>query len=256
MRIPSLIGEYLFPSGCAVCGRMLFDTEEAWYGLCNDCRALFIIEEVTRCSLCGRPLISEIDRCLVCRAGEKHYFDQALALFPYTGIYQNLLKAYKFDRYTSVGNFLLEKIYEGLSYFSYALSDHAVLVPVPPRPGKMKKTGWDQIDYLGNLLAKAYQRNRAQWMKKRTDSVEVPDQSRYIPVYRCLKRLASRTQKELSKEDRKTNLLNRIRCTRRIPQEVVLFDDVITTGSTLDACAAALKKGGAKKVYGLCLFYT
>jgi predicted amidophosphoribosyltransferase len=36
---------------------------------------------------------------------------------------------------------------------------------------------------------------------------------------------------------------------------VFLFDDVITTGATLDACAAALKEGGAEKVYGVCLFY-
>ncbi|MDR2029417.1 MAG: hypothetical protein LBP93_07760 [Treponema sp.] len=46
-----------------------------------------------------------------------------------------------------------------------------------------------------------------------------------------------------------------MRCTRKVPREVLLFDDVMTTGSTLDACAAALKQEGAEKVYALALFY-
>ena len=55
--------------------------------------------------------------------------------------------------------------------------------------------------------------------------------------------------------DRKTNLMGKIICTKPAPKTVILFDDVITTGATLDACAAALKGNGAEKVYGVCLFY-
>jgi predicted amidophosphoribosyltransferase len=74
-------------------------------------------------------------------------------------------------------------------------------------------------------------------------------------VFRCLKRLPSTSQKKLNREDRQKNLKGRILLARRPPPNVIVFDDVITTGSTLDACAAALKTGGAVKVYGLCLFY-
>jgi predicted amidophosphoribosyltransferase len=107
------------------------------------------------------------------------------------------------------------------------------LVPVPPRPGKIRKTGWDQVAYLASRVSRIYR----------------------LPVYHCLKRLPSGTQKELNREDRKTNLRGKILCTRKPPSRALLFDDVITTGSTLDACAAALKADGAAEVYTLCLFY-
>jgi predicted amidophosphoribosyltransferase len=75
------------------------------------------------------------------------------------------------------------------------------------------------------------------------------------PVSRCLVRLPSKSQKELDRANRRVNLQGRILCKKPPPQKAVLFDDVFTTGSTLDVCAAALKEQGAKEVYALALFY-
>jgi ComF family protein len=236
-RTAAYIREYLFPADCPVCGGELMNRDEAWYGLCDPCRAGLVLDGEERCSICGRPLISEQGACLQCRGREEagpeglHVFDGALSVFPYAGKSRRLLRAYKFGKNLPLGNFLAERIVEALGRLPPDARE-GVPVPVPPRPGKVRATGWDQVAWLGRRLAA---------LGKRPQS--------------CLKRLPSKSQKELDKVNRKTNLAGKILCVKPPPKTAILFDDVITTGATLDACASALKEAGAEKVYAVCLFY-
>jgi ComF family protein len=249
MKLPILfshgaaaIGEELFPQGCALCGKALYSGTEAFYGLCAPCRTMFVPTDTgePRCSLCGQPLISEMENCLSCRNGPPRNFDRILSLFPYTGKYKKTLKAYKFGKRLGLGNFFADMLIQGLDTFFPEEKPGMGWVPVPPRPGKIKQTGWDQVEYLAKLLGKKQGR--------------IPENP---GVFRCLKRLPSKSQKALNREQRQINLKKRIilNIPGRLPQTALLFDDVYTTGSTMDACAEALKSGGVEKVYGICLFY-
>jgi ComF family protein len=241
-RIVFLLREYFFPSGCALCGRFLIGAGECWYGLCEDCMEALKEEGPggkDRCDCCGRPLVSEQGRCMQCRRGEVPCFDRIVTLYPYRGRYRRLLGAYKFGKNLSLGHFLAERIGETLTWVLDLYRGEAAapaLVPVPPRPGKLKKTGWDQVEYLTGLLEKG-------------------GASPLPLVRRCLRRLPSRVQKELDREHRRKNLQGKIMVRDGAPETAILLDDVITTGSTMDVCAAALKAGGAKRVLGICLFY-
>lgn len=102
-----------------------------------------------------------------------------------------------------------------------------VVVPVPFRRGKVRKTGWDQVEELARLL-----------------------QRRGVPVLRCLGRSEGVSQKTLDYSARMTNLSGKIKLRGhpRIPERIVLLDDVLTTGATLSECSRVLKEGGAERV--------
>jgi ComF family protein len=185
-----------------------------------------------KCGLCGKPLISEIELCLPCRKGDHHSYDRLWVIFPYSGKYRKLLSMYKFKKNLSLAKFLAEKILEILRE---PLLKDAVIVPVPPRPGKIKDTGWDQVDYLVKRLIRLSKDD--------------------VSLCRCLKRTKSKTQKQLDRAERIENLKGRISVCAKIPKTVLIIDDVITTGSTMEVCSSVLKENGAEKVYGLWLFY-
>jgi ComF family protein len=268
MKIQSTIyylREYFFPSGCGGCGRALGHAD-ARYGLCEKCRAAFGIALLSgrRCRYCGKPLITEKELCLLCRDDTAHekpadgkepsgntrhdgsysgHIERLRVLFPYAGKFKTALGSFKFEKATALGIFFARCL--SLSIEAFGLRVHGTgvpepqalqktaWVPVPPRPGKLKTQGWDQVEFLAKQLGKTGR----------------------PPVKRCLKRLPSKSQKLLGREERLANLKGRIRCVKKPPETAILFDDVITTGATLDACAAALLEAGTKRVYAVCLFY-
>jgi ComF family protein len=239
LRWVFFLREYFFPFGCSLCGVNLSGPDETWYGLCGKCHSeieaeLCELQAMKSCDFCGKPLISERVRCLSCPAGKA--FDRTIVLFPYMGKYKQLLASYKFGKNIALAHYFAEKICWALE--AYSLPPEASIVPVPPQPGKIRKAGWDQVAQIAKLLKKKYAKtNRFQ-------------------VSCCLKRLPSKSQKALGQKNRQTNLRGRIVPVKEAPPIAIVIDDVKTTGSTLDACAAALKEKGSQKVYGLCLFYT
>jgi ComF family protein len=227
------VKNFLFPENCAVCESALIESGEIQLGLCQNC--ILSINSVPtdngKCIICGKPLISEFDTCLPCRNNQYSY-DRLWTLFPYNGKYRKLLTAYKFGKKLPLADFFAGKITEIIK--NEPLLEKAAIVPVPPRPGKIKETGWDQVDYLVKKLKK------------------------HLPqtcVSRCLRRGKSKAQKKLNRSERLENLKGRIGIKGNAPETVLIIDDVITTGSTMEVCSALLKEKGSQKIYGLCLFY-
>ena len=235
-KIIALLREFFFPRGCALCGKALINADESFYGLCEDCREGLREEEGEKCDLCGRPLISEIGRCISCRKGGEQFYDRLVVVFPYTGKYQKLISSYKFDGHLALGNYFAEILAEKIMEIVKEIpSSEVAIVPVPPRPGKIRKNGWDQVEYIVKKLKIIL--------------------GQRVKIEKCLKRLNSKAQKQLNREARIKNLKGRILLRGKALKNSIVIDDVLTTGATMNVCAQALKEGGSEKVIGLCLFY-
>jgi ComF family protein len=110
-----------------------------------------------------------------------------------------------------------------------------MIVPVPVGIARMRERGYNQSAFIALPLALG---------------VGLP----YCPG--ALKRVReTRSQVDLSLAERKDNVKKAFQADRRMVKDrtVLIVDDVMTSGATLDSCAAALLEGGASQVYCLTL---
>ena len=235
----------VLPASCALCGRPSRDGRP----LCKACREKMLIaararrlleREEDRCAACGTRLISAEGFCPECRSGDKPFkaADAVCTLFSYTPANAALLSAWKIAGcrlYSSIFAEILAAVFAASNLTGEECRARGIAaVPVPPRPGKIKRAGWDQIDELCRLL------------RKRSG----------LPVADCLARSATAQQKGLGREERKANISGQISLKKGKcpPQTAILIDDIVTTGATADACAEALKGAGCSFVAVLALF--
>lgn len=108
-----------------------------------------------------------------------------------------------------------------------------VVVPVPLHKHRLRRRGFNQAAYLARELAKQVHL-----------TVDEGILVRHRPTA---------PQVDLDAEHRRENVRDAFRCVERraIAKRVLLIDDVCTTGSTLEACALALRQGGATSVRAL-----
>ncbi|MCR5605788.1 MAG: hypothetical protein K6F69_03110, partial [Treponema sp.] len=113
------------------------------------------------------------------------------------------------------------------------------LVPVPPRKNKIKEKGWDQIEELCTILECKYSYNVVRMLKKDSNFIQ--------------KKLNSKMRKENAKNAYSINNVFSKK-NAQIPKEVIIIDDIMTTGSTLESCAKVLSDYGIEKIYAIVLF--
>lgn len=215
---------------CAVCGRKC-----GALPLCRRCRKKYFAVTPSagekRCSVCGRILVSEHGTCMQCRTKKLlSHTDIVFPLYSYRLWNTMLLFRWKIE-----GERVLSPFFASETAAALALLEPGfTIVPVPPRPGKIREKGWDQIEELSRFLELRY----------------------HFKTARILERSSRREQKTLDRENRLETIGSSYSLKKgvSVPAKVCIIDDVLTTGATVESCAAVLKAGGAQTVYAVTLF--
>lgn len=219
-----------FPASCALCGAIVRREGERLIPLCLNCEESLERIEGERCGVCGRPLLSEKETCYPCRTAVRPW-EELFPIFRYEGNATRLILRYKKEKRVSLAPFWASAIHAVWEERWPAY----ILVPVPPRPEKLARREWDQVEGIARCL-----------------------ESMGTPVARVLERAGGAQQKRLGREERRANAkglysLKEGAATAGIPEKALILDDVCTTGATLDACANALAEGGSAHVSAIVL---
>lgn len=226
----NLLLDIIFPQHCCcICrapGR--FNTKRPWCQQClENMQNLQYIAPI--CDKCGK-YIEEYDAlCADCR-NEEPPFNIARAVGPYDESYRIAIKVLKFlgRRFVSVrmGQMMAEKVLAEPRFWPVDL-----VIPVPASKGHFEQRGFNQTELLATQISKK--------IKVKT-AADVLERIKETPA-----------QRELSKPEREKNLLYAFAVTspQRIrSKNILLVDDVYTTGSTSKECAKTLLDAGAARV--------
>lgn len=227
----------LLPAPCLGCGTPLpaaRSSREITLGLCRACRGRLRRVPPGGCAVCGLPLpgadLPPGWRCGACRE-DRPAFDRLFALWSYEEPFAAVIQAFKFRRLDYLGRHLGEALAERFAGEIAARGEPLdLVVPVPLHWRRRLGRGYNQAERIAGPLAARLG----------------------LPVALALRRIRSTPpQSLLGKAARSHNLRRAFRVPRSAQVRglrLLLVDDVATSGATLDAAAAVLKKAGAREV--------
>lgn len=225
----SAILDVLYPRRCLACQRWMPSGEPGF--LCAECYQSieFITNPCQRCGNEAGPYPKEPANCPACRKAKLH-FTSARAPGAYSTPLKELVHALKYARERAAVPALAEILLEALKG-SPPAEFAQVVVPVPLHRLRLRERTFNQSALIAKVIAR---------------KLELPF------AHALVRTRATPSQTELSTTARRENVKGAfaVRRPRAVKgRQVLLVDDVLTTGATASECAKALIEAGAARVY-------
>ena len=206
--------EFIFPKRCIICGKILeLNTIEKQEFACNNCK----------------KKLEYISREMSVRKVVNKYYDYFYFSYKYEGTIRDLLLNYKFSNKRFLYDFLSYKISNELKLFTLEKIDLIIYVPISYK--RFLERGFNQSFLIAKRVSKSLN----------------------VPLFRfiLIKTKHNQTQSLLSKKERIINTQNVYKVLFKDfikSKNILLVDDIYTTGATCNECAKVLKKAGANRI--------
>jgi ComF family protein len=227
--------DIVYPKICLVCKRRLEKIACIDNLVCADCWKKIKKNRPPFCRSCGRHLEKPVTQniCPVCVRKRLH-FDRAFSPCVYEGTLKELIHAFKYRKKDYLGLTLTKLMTEFIKEYNIPMDAVDFLVPVPLHKTKLREREFNQAQILSQHIA-------GEFGKK--SSPESLARLRF-----------TKAQAELEMEERLLNVKGGFTATKDVKNKnILLIDDVLTTGSTCSEAAYALKDSGANIVFVLTL---
>lgn len=223
----NFIASLFFPNDlkCMFCSRDIPDAETKPY--CEDCEIEQPFNSGHRCKLCDVQIEGDSDICDFCKTFHKH-FDKAVSAMRYEGEARKIVLKLKNNNAKYLAPKMARLMFDRLNEEKLNID---VVIPVPLSKKSLKKRRYNQSELLAKEVAELLHRDL--------------DSSSFAKVQE------TKHQKELTYADRQKNLHSAFKVLEKknvFGKNILLVDDVVTTGATANECAKTLKKY-CEKVY-------
>lgn len=203
---------FIFPTTCGICGAI-----NKGY-LCEKCKKDLIFSNI---------FLNQLNS-YTCK--KEYFIDEHFYLFSYEGIIREKILQYKFKEQSYLFNTFSEFFVNNKKLYRF-LKKYDIIVPVPISKLRKRERGYNQSELIAKKIAAmeliAFEPNILVKIKN------------------------NKSQSILNKKQRVENVKNvyEIKNLQKIKEKnILIFDDIYTTGATTNECARILKKEGCKKV--------
>jgi len=231
------IKDLIYPNCCLACKNRIGPAKEEVL-ICAQCWEAIERNLPPFCVSCGRRL-DKLNRakniCTKCLKARFH-FDRAFSPCLYTGVIKKLVHEFKYSGKDYLGNPLGRLMNKFIKEYRLPVEYLDFIIPVPLHKSRMREREFNQAQVLGEQVAKEFNK-------------------KILPDI-LLRNRPTRTQTELTFEERRRNVEGSftVRDARPIKDaNILLIDDVLTTGATSSEAAKTLKDSGARIIFVMTL---